>query len=64
MLFTPEPLYVKTGATAVERHSAHNTAQSCIKKIEALGKKNVSAFVSGTEPRMRPLWTMPEVPYP
>jgi len=63
-IFTPDPLYVETCVWGEERHSAVNTAASFKKRIDALGSRNVSAFVSDTEPKMLAVWEILERDYP
>jgi len=64
MLFTPDPLYVETGMWPEQRHTADNTAAFFMKRIEALGKRSVCAFVSDTEPKMRDVWGSLQEEYP
>eukprot|EP00170_Pyropia_yezoensis_P002244 contig_9368_g2248 len=64
MLFTPEPLYVETDMWPEQRHTADNAAAFFMKRIEALGKRSVCAFVSDTEPKMRAVWGRLQEEYP
>jgi len=56
VLFTPFPVYMETAVWAEERHTADNATAFCVKRIENLGPRNVSAFVSDTENKMQAVW--------
>lgn len=64
VLFTPSPLYIETAVWPEERQTAHNTAAFYIKRIEALGPRNVFAFVSDTESKMQAVWALLVEKYP
>lgn len=58
ILFVPEPLYVETKVRGEEKHIAANTASFYATRIEALGPRNVCAFLSDTENKMKAVWDM------
>lgn len=64
VVFTPDPLYVETEVWGESRHTAENTAAFYAARIDALGARNVCAFVSDTEPKMRALWDLLQDRYP
>lgn len=64
MLFTPEPVYAETKVWGESKHTAENTARFFIERIESLGARNVCAFVSDTESKMKAVWDMLKERYP
>lgn len=64
VLFTPEPLYVETKVWGEARHSAAITASFFGERIEALGTRNVCAFVSDTESKMKAFWDLLKARFP
>lgn len=64
IVFTPEALYMETKVWGESRHSAENTAEFFATRIEALGARNVVAFVSDTENKMKAVWDLLEARFP
>jgi len=63
LLFVPQPLYVETKVWGESRHTAENTAAFFSARIDALGPRNVFAFVSDTENQMKAVWDLLRYPW-
>jgi len=63
-LFVPQPLYIETKVWGERRHTAENTAAFFAALIDSLGPRNVCAFVSDTENKMKAEWDLLQVCYP
>lgn len=64
MIFIPEPLYMETKVCEDQRHSARNTEEFFSERIDALGTRNMVAFVSDTENKMKAVWELLEARFP
>jgi len=64
LLFVPQPLFVETKVWGESRHTAENTAAFFAARIDSLGPRNVCAFVSDTENKMKAVWDLLQVRYP
>jgi len=64
LLFVPQPLYVETKVCGESRHTAENTAAFFAERINSLGPRNVCAFVSDTENKMKAVWDLLQTRYP
>lgn len=64
LFFTPEPVYAETKVWGESRHSAVNTADFFTEHIEKLGPRNVCAYVSDTENKMKAVWDLLKERYP
>lgn len=64
LFFTPEPVYAETKILGESKHTAVSTANFFIERIEKLGPRNVCAFVSDTEYKMKAVWTLLNERYP
>ncbi|KAK1866564.1 hypothetical protein I4F81_009080 [Pyropia yezoensis] len=64
VVFTPEALYMETKVWGESRLSAENTAEFFATRIEALEARNVVAFASDTENRMKAVWDLLEARFP
>lgn len=64
LFFTPEPVYEETKVWGESRHSAVKTADFFTEHIEKLGPRNVCAFISDTENKMKAVWDLLKERYP
>jgi len=64
LLFVPLPPFVETKVWSESRHTAENTAVFFAACIDSLGPRNVCAFVSDTENKMKAEWGLLQMRYP
>lgn len=57
LLYTPVSLYIYTELWREQHHTDVHTFKFFAKQIDKLGSRDISVFVSDTEPKMQSVWT-------